>query len=204
MRLSNAQAAEVIADPRVAAVTLTGSTHAGKAVARVGGEALKPMVMELSSTTRLWCSQMLILRGPQNTACARAASTTAKAASLPSAFWSTKFVETPWIDALREGMAALRVGNACEPTTQIGPLARADLRDTLATQVQALKEAGASVLFEGDLPDQLGFFFPPMILRGVDPHHPASQEELFGPVITLYSFENEGKCYTSPTRHPTG
>lgn len=204
LRLSNAQAAEVIADPRVAAVTLTGSTRAGKAVARVGGEALKPMVMELGgSDPFVVFPDADLARAAQHGVRSRCLNN-GQSCIAAKRFLIHRSIEAQWIDALREGMAALRVGDACDPTVQIGPLARADLRDTLAIQVQVLKEAGAAVLFEGDIPKPHGFFFPPMILRGVDPHHPASQEELFGPVITLYSFENEEEMLYLANATPYG
>ncbi len=191
LRLSNEQAAEVIADPRIAAVTLTGSTRAGKAVARLGGEALKPMVMELGgSDPFVVFPDADLARAAEHGVRSRCLNN-GQSCIAAKRFLVHRAVEKEFVDALRAGMAALRVGDACDPTTQIGPLARADLRDTLVAQVGALCKAGAEVLFEGGLSDSKGFFFPPMILRGMDPHASASQEELFGPVITLYSFENE-------------
>jgi succinate-semialdehyde dehydrogenase/glutarate-semialdehyde dehydrogenase len=194
VRLSNEQAARAIADPRVRGVTLTGSTRAGREVAATAGRHLKKMVLELGG------SDPFVVFADADLG--RAASTAVEARCVNSGqsciAAKRLLVERPVLGEFRErfvaGMRGKRVGNPRSRETEIGPLARADLRDTLARQVEDTVAAGARVLCGGTLPAGAGFFYPPTVLDHVPPGSPASCEELFGPVAALFPFDGEDEA----------
>jgi len=184
--LSDEQAAEVLARPEIAAVTLTGSSRAGKSVAATAGAALKPAVMELGGS-----DPFVVL---DDADLARAAEVGVAARCLnsgQSCIGAKRFlVHAAVYDRFRDDfvarMRSQRVGDPRAEDTQIGPLARADLRDLLAQQVDDALAHGARALCGGAVPDGPGAFYPPTVLEGVDETARAFREELFGPVAVLY------------------
>jgi succinate-semialdehyde dehydrogenase/glutarate-semialdehyde dehydrogenase len=97
-------------------------------------------------------------------------------------------------DGFVAGMQARTVGDPRRPGVDLGPLARADLRDTLARQVAATVAAGARVLCGGEVPEGPGFFYPPTVLADVPLDSPAAREELFGPAAALFRFDSEDEA----------
>jgi succinate-semialdehyde dehydrogenase / glutarate-semialdehyde dehydrogenase len=184
--LSNEQAAEVIARPEVAAVTLTGSSRAGRAVGAAAGGSLKPVVLELGGS-----DAYVVLDDAE---VARAADVGVRARCLnsgQSCIAAKRFVVHDDVyeafrDAFVEGMKAQRVGDPREEGTAIGPLARRDLRELLAAQVADAVAHGTRLLCGGEVPSGRGFFYPPTVLEGVPATARAFREELFGPVACLY------------------
>jgi succinate-semialdehyde dehydrogenase/glutarate-semialdehyde dehydrogenase len=175
----------LIADPRVAGVTLTGSTRAGRAVAAVAGQHLKPSVLELGGS-----DPFVVLRDAD---VARAAATAAAARlqnNGQSCIAAKRFiVEAPvaeaFLDQLRAHLAAAVVGDPTDPATTLGPLARRDLRDALHAQVTASVDGGARVLLGGDVPARDGFWYPATLLADVGPGMPVWDDETFGPVAAV-------------------
>ena len=172
----------IIADPRVRAVTLTGSTRAGRAVAAWCGQWLKPSVLELGGS-----DPFLVLADAD---VSRAAATAARARlqnNGQSCIASKRFivesaVSRAFLDAFRAEMAAARVGDPQSLDTQVGPMARRDLRDALATQVRRSIDAGARCLVGGAPPDRTGWWMPPTLLADCGPGMPVWDDETFGPV----------------------
>ncbi len=189
--LSNEQAARVIEDPVVRAVTLTGSTRAGREVAATAGRALKPMVAELGGSDPFLVFADADLPAAVATAVASRCLNSGQSCIAAKRFLVEESVLEAFLAAFVPAMAAQAVGDPLDPATAIGPLARADLRDQLARQVAAARAAGARVLLGGEAPEGPGFFYPPTVLAGLEPSSPAAREELFGPVATVYSFRNE-------------
>jgi len=179
------QVAGVIADPRVAAVTLTGSEGAGRAVAAAAAGALKKSVLELGGS-----DAFIVLADAD---LAEAASVAVKARTQnngQSCIAAKRFiVEAPvakeFTRRFVEGMAALRTGDPMDPETEIGPLAREDLRGEVHDQVERSVEAGAEILVGGVVPDGPGFYYPPTVLAGVREGTVAFEEEIFGPVAAV-------------------
>ncbi|HEX9798549.1 MAG TPA: NAD-dependent succinate-semialdehyde dehydrogenase [Thermoanaerobaculia bacterium] len=184
--LSNEQAAELVARREVAAVTLTGSSRAGRAVGAVAGAQLKPAVLELGG------SDAFVVLGDADVD--RAAEVGVRARCLnsgQSCIAAKRFVVHAAVyDAFRDvfvaGMRAQRVGDPRSEDTAIGPLARRDLRDLLTEQVDDALAHGARALLGGERPSGRGFFSPPTVLEGVGARARAYREELFGPVACLY------------------
>jgi succinate-semialdehyde dehydrogenase/glutarate-semialdehyde dehydrogenase len=175
----------VVADPRIAAVTLTGSEGAGSAVAATAGKHLKKTVLELGG------SDAFIVLADADIAAAAKTAVRARFQNCGQSCIAAKrfLVEAPVHDAFVEAFVALarelKVGNPLERATQMGPLARADLRDALAAQVDASVKAGARIALGGTALDRPGHFYAPTILTGVDDTMAVFNEETFGPAAAV-------------------
>jgi acyl-CoA reductase-like NAD-dependent aldehyde dehydrogenase len=175
----------VVADPRIAAVTLTGSEEAGSAVAATAGKYLKKTVLELGGS-----DAFIVLADADVEAAARTA-VRARFQNAGQSCIAAKrfFVEAPVHDAFVEAFATfageLNVGDPLDRATQMGPLARADLRDSLAAQVEASLKSGARTALGGAALGRPGYFYSPTILTRVDPSMSVFREETFGPVAAV-------------------
>src|SRR3989454_6073243 len=167
--LSNEAAAAVIADPRVRAVTLTGSDRAGSQVAEQAGRHLKKTVLELGGS-----DPFIVL---DDAYVERAAKTAAEARLINSGqsciaakrFIVVERVAEPFLERFTSEMRARRVGDPLDPATQVGPQARLDLREKLHRQVQEAVKRGAPLVLGGELPAGRGAFFPPPRLVAAAP-----------------------------------
>ena len=189
--LSNKQAADVIADDRVAGVTLTGSTGAGREVASRAGRALKPMVMELGGS-----DPFLVFADADLDRAVEQAVTSRCLNSGQSCIAAKRFlvdigVLDRFLSAFVDGMKARKVGDPLDESNDVGPLARADLRDHLASQVEQAFQQGATAVCGGEMPDRSGYFYPPTVLTGLPPDADAAREEFFGPVAIVHPFRGE-------------
>ena len=204
--LSNEQAARVIGDDRVRGVTLTGSTAAGRAVAEVAGRSVKRVVLELGG------SDPFVVLEDADLDRAVSAAVDGRCQNSGQSCIAAKriLVHADVIDPFRErfvgAMSARVVGDPLAPAVDVGPLARADLRERLERQVQASVARGAEVLCGGERPARRGFYYPPTVLARVPERTPAADEELFGPVATLGSFhsDEEAVSLANATRYGLG
>ena len=177
----------IIADARVAAVTLTGSPAAGAKVAAQAGAACKKSVLELGG------SDAFIVLADAGLDAAVAAGVRARFANCGQVCLAAKrfIVEQPVAEAFAEkfaaAAAALRIGDPLKPDTQLGPLAREDLRTALALQIRASVEQGARVLTGGDAIAGAGWFHQPTVLADVTRGMPVVTQETFGPVAAVQS-----------------
>jgi len=186
--------ARVIEHPRVVAVTLTGSTPAGREVAAKAGSQLKKTVLELGGS-----DPYLIL---EDADLDRAVATCVESRLInsgQSCIAAKRFVIPRRLAGEIEErfVAAMRVkvvGDPMREGTHVGPLARRDLRDQLHAQVEASRRAGARCLLGGELPEGPGAYYPPTVLAGVGPGMPAYEEELFGPVAALIAVDGEDEA----------
>ncbi|MFZ1125322.1 MAG: NAD-dependent succinate-semialdehyde dehydrogenase [Candidatus Baltobacteraceae bacterium] len=175
----------VVADRRIAAVTLTGSEGAGSAVAATAGRHLKKTVLELGGS-----DAFIVLSDADIEAAARTAVRARFQNCGQSCIAAKRFlVEAPVHDAFVEAFVAfsreLVVGDPLDRATQMGPLARADLRDALAAQVEASLQRGARLALGGVALERPGYFYAPTILTGVDDTMPVFNEETFGPAAAV-------------------
>lgn len=185
VRASEDRTCALIDDPAVAAVSLTGGVAAGRAVAARAGAALKKSILELGGS-----DPMVVLEDADVPAAARAA-VQARMRNTGQSCLAPKrlIVVEPIADTFARCVAAeldlLRVGDPRDRTTQIGPLARADLRDALARQVTGSVEAGAVLVRGGCALERPGYYYAPTLLDRVRPGMPAFDEETFGPVAAI-------------------
>jgi len=172
-------------DPRIAAVTLTGSEPAGRAVAARAGAALKPSVLELGGS-----DPFVVLADADLDLAVREAVRARLQNNGQSCIAAKRFiVEQPIADAFErafiEAMSRVAVGDPMDRATEVGPLARADLVDALDRQVRESVAAGATLATGGKRLDRPGSFYAPTVLTQVSPGMPAFDEETFGPLATV-------------------
>lgn len=181
------QARQVIADDAIAAISLTGSDAAGTAVATHAGAQLKKCVLELGG------SDAFIVLADADVALAARQAVAARCQNAGQSCIAAKrfiveaAVAEQFTDEMIAHVARLKVGDPTDPATDVGPLARADLRDELHALVRRSVEAGARVRAGGEIPAGRGFFYPPTILDRVDRRMPVFAEETFGPVAPVVS-----------------
>jgi succinate-semialdehyde dehydrogenase / glutarate-semialdehyde dehydrogenase len=181
----------LIADRRVAAVTLTGSDHAGSQVAQHAGRELKKTVLELGGS-----DPFIVLADAD---LAVAASTAADARLVNSGqsciaakrFIVVEAVADRFLDRFVQELRSRRVGDPLARETQVGPQARVDLRDALHRQVEESVKRGAKLLLGGQVPPGKGAFYPATLLTAVDKGMPAFDEETFGPVAAVIRARDE-------------
>ncbi|MCK6555819.1 NAD-dependent succinate-semialdehyde dehydrogenase [Candidatus Binatia bacterium] len=182
---------QLVADDRVAAVTLTGSELAGVEVAGAAGRHLKKVVLELGGA-----DPFIVLNDAD---LGRAAAVAAQARTMNSGqsciaakrFIVERAVAAEFTARFVAAMAALRVGDPMDPATQVGPLARPDLVDEIDRQVRRSVRMGARVLTGGRRIGRVGNFYAPTVLDRVKSGMPAHDEEVFGPVGAVIVARNE-------------
>ncbi|MDD2764342.1 MAG: NAD-dependent succinate-semialdehyde dehydrogenase [Opitutaceae bacterium] len=194
----------LIAHPRVQAVTLTGSTAAGRQVAALAGAALKKCVLELGGS-----DPYVILADADLELAAELCARSRLVNSGQSCVAAKRFIVVEKIRAaferrLVERMAARIVGPPTDPGTDIGPLARADLRDELHAQVRRSLRRGARLLLGGRPRSGPGWFYAPSVLTDVRPGMPAYDEELFGPVAAIIPVRDEAAALAAANDSPFG
>jgi len=175
----------VIRHPLVMGVTFTGSTRAGRIVARTAGEALKKCVLELGgSDPAIVLPDADLDKTVEMIVLGRFVNTGQSCIAIKRVLVDQALYE-PFVEKVLERCRALQMGNPHDPTTEIGPLARADLRENLHRQVRESIEMGANCLLGGEIPEGKGYFYPPTVLTEVTPGMPVWQEETFGPVLPI-------------------
>lgn len=197
--VDNEGAAQFIEHPFISAVTLTGSEGAGRAVAAHAGKHLKKSVLELGG-----CDPYLILEDADLDLAARSIVTSrlnnaGQVCIAAKRVIALKSIVKELVDKLVHYMSFYQMGDPLDAKTNLGPLARRDLRDKVHAQVEKSIKQGAKLLSGGIIPKAQGFYYPPTLLLDVTPGMPAFDEELFGPVIavTSVSDEKEGIDYAN-------
>lgn len=188
--IGSAEVAAVIEDPRVRAVTLTGSEPAGRSVASTAAAQVKKSVLELGG------SDPFIVMPSADLDAAIATAVDARTVNNGQSCISAKrfLVHADVYDTFLEGFVAamkgLRVGDPLEETTQVGPVATSSGRDELAELVDDARAKGADILAGGAPLDGPGWFYPPTVVAGVTPSMRLHLEETFGPVATVYRVQD--------------
>ncbi len=189
--IGSRQVAAVIENPLVKAVTLTGSTPAGKAVASKAGEMLKKTVLELGGSDPYVILEDANLEEAVNTCVMSRLINAGQSCIAAKRFIVVESIKMQFEEMYVEKMKNLKMGNPLEEGVVVGPQARHDLRDDLHIQVQESIEKGAKLLLGGEIPDNSGAFYPPTVLTDVKKGMPAYDEELFGPVAAIISAKDE-------------
>ncbi len=184
--LVSGQAIEpLIADDRIRAVTLTGSSDTGSRVAELAGRALKKAVLELGGSDPFIVLEDADLDGAASTGARARNQNAGQSCIAAKRFIVAERVAVDFERRLAAAVAALRVGDPLEEATQVGPLARGDLRDTLARQVLESVRLGARILTGGARRPGRGYFYQPTVLADVSDAMPVFREETFGPVAAV-------------------
>ena len=190
MRVHNDQVARMIEHPAVQAVSLTGSSFAGSQVASLAAKHIKPAVLELGGSD----PSLVLADADVNKAAEVLALSRIINAGQSCIAAKRLIVEAPvydrFVEKLTEHLAALKMGDPAEESTQVGPIARDDLRQGLHRQVTETVNQGARCLLGGEMPSGPGFFYPVTLLADVTPGMQASCEETFGPIAVIMKADN--------------
>lgn len=189
--LSSSEVADVIADGRVRGVTLTGSVAAGRQVAAQAGQHLKKTVLELGGS-----DAFIVLDDADVDRAAEVGAKSRLVNNGESCIAAKRFivadaVADDFVERLRDRIAAMVVGDPMEDDTEVGPLARADLRDDLHDQVRRTLDDGARLVIGGEPIDRPGFFYAPTVVDLVGAEMVAAQEETFGPAAAVIRVADE-------------
>ena len=175
----------VIDDPRVRAVTLTGSSDTGSRIAQLAGRALKKTVLELGGSDPFIVLADADLGQAAKIATRARNQNTGQSCIAAKRFIAVESIATDFERRFAAEVAALQVGDPLDTQTQIGPLAREDLRETLERQVRESVGMGARVLTGGGRGDRKGWYYQPTVLADVTENMPVFKEETFGPVAAV-------------------
>jgi len=183
----------VIADPRVAAVTLTGSVGAGRAVAAQAGAVGKKVVLELGGSDPFIVLPSADLTRAVPVGVEARTQNAGQSCIAAKRFLVHHEVAGAFTAGFVAGMEALSVGDPFDPATEVGPLVTAQARDTIAAQVEDARAHGATILCGGEPvvgpggPDHPGFFYRPTVITDITPAMRVATEEVFGPVALLFT-----------------
>lgn len=183
--IDSSKVAAMIADDRIAAVTLTGSTEVGAIVAGQAGSSLKKQVLELGGS-----DPFLVLADANVKKAAEVAVKARFTNGGQSCVNSKRFIvhdsiADEFVKLFTEAVDALTVGDPTNDATQIGPMARANLRDDIDDQVQRSIKDGAELKLGGAVIEGDGYYYAPTVLDHVQPGQAAFDEETFGPVAAV-------------------
>ncbi len=188
---SAAQAEKIIADPRIHAVTLTGSDAAGRKVAAAAGASLKKSVLELGGSDAFIVLPDADLEQAASVGVASRFLNCGQSCIAAKRFILVESIAESFIELFRHKVHALRLGDPAREDTGLGPMARADLRDQLHRQVADSVAAGATFALHGGPAAGPGFFYEPTVIDHVGPGMRAYEEELFGPVAIMIRARDE-------------
>ena len=176
----------MIADRRVAAVTLTGSVGAGSSVATAAGKAIKKCVLELGGSDPFIVMPSADIDRAVETAVQARVINNGQSCIAAKRFIVHHQIAEYFEKKFVARMASLKVGDPMDAATDVGPLATADVLKGLEEQVRKTVEMGARVLLGGKRLERKGNFFAPTVLADIPKGSPAFEDELFGPVASLY------------------
>lgn len=189
--LPSSKIESVIADDAIAAVTLTGSTEAGKKVAAIAGAHIKKQVLELGGSDPYIILADANMKLAVETCVNGRLVNSGQSCVSAKRFVVEKKVRKEFEEKMVKLMDEATFGNPMDEVNKIGPLARVDLRDQLHKQVEESIKKGAKLLCGGYIPDMEGAYYPPTVLTNVKKGMPAYDEELFGPVAAIIEAKDE-------------
>ncbi|GMA42086.1 NAD-dependent succinate-semialdehyde dehydrogenase [Mobilicoccus caccae] len=201
---TNEQITDVIADPRVQGVSLTGSERAGAAVAETAGRNLKKCVLELGGS-----DAMIVLDSPDIARTVKVAagarlSNAGQACNSPKRMLVAEDLYDEFVEGLTAAFEKTSTGDPLEDDTRMGPLSSKSALDTLLEQVQDAKDKGVTVRTGGDRVEGPGAFMQPTVLTAVTPEMRAYTEELFGPVAMVFKVSSAEEAIEFANSSPYG
>ncbi|KRK64164.1 NAD-dependent aldehyde dehydrogenase [Companilactobacillus tucceti DSM 20183] len=189
--LSYDQVSDIIADPRVQGVALTGSERGGKSVAAAAGQNLKKNTMELGGTDAFIVLDDADIDEVMKVAKNARIYNAGQVCTSSKRFIVADNLYDEFVKRLTEQFSTLKPGDPMDPNTTLAPMSSARAKEKLQKQVNAAIKAGAKVEFGNKEIDLPGQFFPATILTNIDKNNPAYSEEMFGPVAHVYKVHND-------------
>jgi succinate-semialdehyde dehydrogenase / glutarate-semialdehyde dehydrogenase len=203
--IGSSRVERVIRDPRIVAVTLTGSEAAGMSVARIAGEELKKTVLELGgSDPFIVLDDADIALACDAAAIARMQNNAGQSCIAAKRFIVHASVHHAFVSGLAERFKALVIGDPTQSSTQVGPLASAQMLQDITRQVDASVAKGAVIVTGGKRYGDKGYFYEPTILDNVTKGMPAYDEEVFGPVAAVITVQNDEEAIVVANDTPYG
>ncbi|MFI8595936.1 NAD-dependent succinate-semialdehyde dehydrogenase [Rothia koreensis] len=187
---SKEQIADMIADPRVRGISLTGSERAGSSVAETAGRNLKKVVLELGGSDPLIVLDDADIDQVARTVAKARLSNTGQACNSPKRIIVPNRHVDSFVSTISAAFSQASVGDPTDPEVQVGPLSSVTARDNVVAQVQDAVEQGATLHTGGRSSDGPGAFMEPAVLTGVTPKMDAYSEEIFGPVAVVYGVDS--------------
>jgi succinate-semialdehyde dehydrogenase / glutarate-semialdehyde dehydrogenase len=184
------QVEKIIVDPRVKAVTLTGSEKAGSAVASTAAREIKKAVLELGGSDPFIVMPSADFEAALSTAVKARTINSGQSCIAAKRFFISDKVYDKFLKEFVERMGALKMGDPLDETTEIGPLATEQILKSVHDQVQKSVAAGAKLLTGGNRVHGPGFFYEPTVLVDLPRKAPAYREEVFGPVASVFRVKN--------------
>ena len=191
-------------DPRVAAVTLTGSDKAGAAVASAAGRALKKSVLELGGSDPFIVLPSADLDAAVKTGVQARMVNMGQSCIAAKRFIIHEHIYDEFVSQFVQQMSELRVGDPFDKTTQVGPLSSEYILKGVAKQVEESVAAGAKLLTGGKRIDRAGYFFDPTVLADVPTDSPAYSDEVFGPVASVFRVDDNDAAIDVANDHKFG
>jgi succinate-semialdehyde dehydrogenase / glutarate-semialdehyde dehydrogenase len=201
---TNEQVADIIADPRVQGVSLTGSERAGAAVAEIAGRNLKKVVLELGGSDPFLLLDTKDLDKSVKTAVFGRMTNGGQACNASKRFVVMEDIYNEFVEKFSSAFAAITPGDPTNPKTYLGPLSSQAAADNLAKQVDSAVAEGAVVRTGGGKVSDDSAFFQPTVLTGVTPDMAAFREELFGPVAMVFKATSEDEAIRLANDTPFG
>ena len=201
---TNEQVADIIADPRVQGVSLTGSERAGAAVAEIAGRNLKKVVLELGGSDPFLLLDTKDLDKSVKTAVFGRMTNGGQACNASKRFVVMEDIYNEFVEKFSSAFAAITPGDPTNPKTYLGPLSSQAAADNLAKQVDSAVAEGAVVRTGGGKVSDDSAFFQPTVLTGVTPDMAAFREELFGPVAMVFKATSEDEALRLANDTPFG
>ena len=198
---SNDQVQDIIADPRVQGVSLTGSERAGAAVAEIAGRHLKKVVLELGGSDPFVLLSSADLDATVEDAVVGRLENTGQACNAAKRFIVLDDLYDAFVEKFTEALLNAKVGDPSEADTVVGPMSSAAAAERLHEQVERAVAQGASIVRAGE-PN--GTFYPPAVLTGVTVDNDIHREELFGPVAVVYRVATEEEAISVANDTPFG
>lgn len=204
VKVSHSLAEKIIEHPGVAAVSVTGSSEAGKKIAERAGTSLKKCVLELGGSDPYVVFDDANLENAAKICAHARLLNCGQSCIAAKRFFVHRAVAKEFSIRMAEEFRSRRIGSPRSPDTNIGPMARQDLRELLHDQVRKSINEGAKLSLGGEIPIGPGFFYPPTILEEVTPAMTAFKQEMFGPVATITVFESDEEAVTLANNTPFG
>jgi succinate-semialdehyde dehydrogenase/glutarate-semialdehyde dehydrogenase len=179
----------LLTDPRISAATLTGSLGAGSSVGSAAGKAIKKTVLELGGSDPFIVMPSANLERAVATAVQARTINNGQSCIAAKRFIVDRRIAEEFERRFTERMASLRIGDPLDENTDIGPLATSGVLATLEEQVNETVRLGAQLKLGGKRLPRAGYFYPPTVLTNIPPGSPAHNDELFGPVASLFHAE---------------
>ena len=189
--IGSKKVSNVIKNSKISAVTLTGSTPAGKSVASLAGSLLKKTVLELGGNDPYVILEDADLDNAVKSCIAGRMLNAGQSCIAAKRFIVVQSCLKEFIDKVHNEIKKMKMGDPINPDINIGPMVNNIARDELHQQVLISIEKGAKLLFGGKIPQLDGAFYPPTLLVDVEPGMPAFDDELFGPVAVVISAKDQ-------------